>query len=108
LSNFCRLCCKAKKAVERSNIDMSSGWNNYSGTEGTGNAGAGQGKNKDKKTSGELAKDSLKGLGMAALSAGKLVYRGGKWCVDKVEGAIDDHKSKGSKSGGGGNSGYSR
>ncbi|GJQ12436.1 hypothetical protein GpartN1_g4316.t1 [Galdieria partita] len=88
-----------------------SGWNNSgnnypSGTDN--NSGQGQGNNKTKKSSGELAKDGLKGLGMAALSAGKLVYRGGKWCVDKVENAVEDHKSKGSKSGGGSSGGYSR
>ncbi|EME30501.1 uncharacterized protein Gasu_21740 [Galdieria sulphuraria] len=89
-----------------------SGWNNSgnnypSGTDNYPNNNSGQGSNKTKKSSGELAKDGLKGLGMAALSAGKLVYRGGKWCVDKVENVVEDHKSKGSKSGGGG-SGYSR
>lgn len=80
-----------------------SGWSSGGNYPNNGNdSGQGQGSGKSKKTSGELAKDSLKGLGMAALSAGKLVYRGGKWCVDKVESAVDEHKSKGSKSGGGG------
>ncbi|GJD06352.1 hypothetical protein Gasu2_07770 [Galdieria sulphuraria] len=70
-----------------------SGWNNSgnnypSGTDNYPNNNSGQGSNKTKKSSGELAKDGLKGLGMAALSAGKLVYRGGK-CPKEARAVVE-------------------
>eukprot|EP00871_Galdieria_phlegrea_P004897 jgi/Galph1/5408/GphlegSOOS_G4054.1 len=76
------------------------GGNSYPGGDNISSNG-----NQQKKTSKELAKESLKGLGMAALSAGKLVYRGGKWVTKKVESVVDDHKSKSNKGGSGGGSG---